>query len=311
MALPIAAAAALTKSGVQLQEQVPLSKLTWWRVGGPADGFAGLNTEEQLIAVQQIAAQHELDVFVLGNGSNLLISEEGIRGLVVRLQGELAQCTVAESSQPPVLEVGGGLKLTVLLSRAAKHGWTGIGCFAGIPGTIGGAVRMNAGTSIGETCDPLIDVDLILRGGERQSLTTQQLRMSYRTTHLPPGSIVSQARLATSATDIALDRALIQRHLEHRKNTQPLELPSCGSTFRNPPGDTAGRLIEAAGLKGWTIGKAQVSTKHANFIVNLGGATAGDLRRVIEGVQERVKDHSGIELHREVHFVGDWSRWQG
>ncbi len=228
----------------------------------------------------------------------------------MRLQGELAQCTLAQTCQPPVLEVGAGLKLTVLLSRGERNGWTGLGCFAGIPGTIGGAIRMNGGNSIGETCEPLIDVDLILRGGERQRLTTEQLLMSYRTTHLPAGSIVSGARLRTTASDVETDRALIERHLEHRKSTQPLERPSCGSTFRNPPGDTAGRLIEAAGLKGWSIGKAQVSAKHANFIVNLGGASADDLRRVIDGVQKKVQAHSGIELHREVHFVGDWSSWQ-
>lgn len=178
--------------------------------------------------------------------------------------------------------------------------------FAGIPGTVGGAVRMNAGATLGETVDVLESITLVERGGEVVDRPAEALRMSYRTSHLPPGAIVARARLRTVADELARWEAM-DAFLARRKATQPLDKPSCGSTFRNPAGDHAGRLIEAAGLKGYTRGGAQVSEKHANFVVNLGSATAADLRAVIEHVQAEVHRQFGVELQREVHFVGDWS----
>jgi len=216
---------------------------------------------------------------------------------------------VVPASDPPILEVGGGLKLITLLSRAGRNGWTGIECFAGIPGTVGGAVRMNAGASLGETSDRVIDVDVVRQDGSTCRLTHSDLAMSYRTAHLPPGSVVALARLQTTGGDPAASQAAIQEHLARRKATQPVNQRSCGSTFRNPPGDYAGRLIEAAGLKGFTRGQAQVSPKHANFIVNLGGATADEIRTVIEHVQETVAERFGVTLMREVHYAGDWQHW--
>lgn len=309
MALPASTASALRKAGVPFAEAVPLHTLSWWRTGGPADAWVTADDVETLASVQRAASQTGCPVFVLGNGSNLLISDAGIRGIVVQLAGQLAG-SLGDNGSPPVLTVGAGLKLTVLVSRAGRYGWTGLECFAGIPGTIGGAVAMNAGTRLGEAVDTLIDVDIVSFQGEIQRLTAAQLQMSYRTCKLPDKAIVCAARLRTTGTDPATSRRQVKEHLEYRAQTQPLDFPSCGSTFRNPPGEHAGRLIEAAGLKGWSCGPARVSEKHANFILNPGGATAADIRHLIEHAQHTVAENSGIRLQPEVHYAGDWSGWE-
>ncbi|MEZ4317662.1 MAG: UDP-N-acetylmuramate dehydrogenase [Myxococcota bacterium] len=305
MALPEPTLRALASAPIDVQIDAPLMKRTWWRAGGPADALVQADDLETLRTVRRIATETGCPLFVLGNASNLLVSDAGVRGLVVRLGGELAQVEPLEGA----LRLGGGLKLVVLVGRMIKHGWTGLELFAGIPGTVGGAVRMNAGTSLGEVVDALIDVDLVLADGSLATLPAADLRMSYRTAWLPDHSIVAKARFRLTDADPDTSRALIEHHLERRKATQPIDQPSCGSTFRNPDGDHAGRLIEAAGLKGFSIGGAMVSPKHANFIVNTGGATAADIRRVIELVQRTVHEQLGVELVREVHFAGDWSGW--
>lgn len=232
------------------------------------------------------------------------MSDRGVRGLVVGLTGELATVRAMDD----VLYVGGGMKNVVLLSRARAARWPGLQCLAGIPGTLGGAVRMNAGASLGEISDILIDVDLALPSGRLIRMSRDELNMSYRTCRLPAGAVVTEVRLQSEG-DFDEGQAAIRAHLERRKQTQPLDRPSGGSTFRNPPGDHAGRLIEAAGLKGHQIGGAQVSEKHANFIVNLGDATSDDVRAVIETVQRAVAQRFNVHMEREVHYAGDWSHW--
>lgn len=289
-------------AGVPLQRDVPLHKRVWWRVGGPADVFAEVETLAALSRLRAAATAAGVPVFLLGNGSNLLVADAGIRGLVIKLAGELAEVVATES----VLDCGAGLKNNVLLARAAKHRWSGLDPLAGIPGTIGGAVRMNAGSLMGETSDILIDVDVVLPDGAVQTIPLTDLRMRYRHCELPPGAIVARARLHHGRVPYDESAARIQAFLEKRKATQPLDQPSCGSTFRNPPGDTAGRLIDAAGLKGFTIGGAQVSEKHANFVLNLGDATAKDIRAVIEAVMAKVEAVHGVKLHPEVEIAGAW-----
>ncbi|MCO4744129.1 MAG: UDP-N-acetylmuramate dehydrogenase [Proteobacteria bacterium] len=308
MPLTDATRSALAAADVPFDEDVPLASRAWWRVGGPADALVTASTLEHLIAVQRIAAETETPVFVLGNGSNLLVSDAGVRGMVVLLRGELAKCTPLDDAASRI-EVGGGFKLTVLVSRSHRNGWTGLEVFAGIPGTIGGAIRMNAGAGLGETVDALVSAEAVLPGGTVRTFTVDELKMSYRTCELPAGAIVARAILATRGGDPDVFRERVRSFLERRKASQPLKHPSCGSTFRNPPGDYAGRLIEAAGLKGFQIGAAQVAHKHANFVLNLGGATASDLRRVVEHVQNTVQEQFGVKLEREVHYAGDWSDW--
>lgn len=305
MSLPESTRTALDDAQLDWSADAPLHKRVYWRIGGSADALVNVRTLEELQAVQRIAHDTGTPLMVLGKGSNLLIADAGIRGIVVQLTGELAD-TQPHGEHPVLLTAGAGLPLVVLLSRAKRFGWTGLACFAGIPGTIGGAVRMNAGSTMGETVTPLRSVDIVHRDGSLQTLTVDALDMSYRTSHLPAGSVLARATFQTTTDDPEEEATRIKDFLARRKATQPLNLPSCGSTFRNPPGDAAGRLIEAAGLKGFRIGGAQVSEKHANFVVNLGACSAANVRAVIEHVQDEVEQRFGVRLEREVHFVGDW-----
>ena len=165
---------------------------------------------------------------------------------------------------------------------------------------------MNAGTALGETVDGLLDATLVLRGGEVLTLPVEDLHMRYRHCELPEHAVVASVRMRTTGGDPEASRAAIRHHLDYRARTQPVDVPTCGSTFRNPEGDTAGRLIDAAGLKGTRLGGARVSPKHANFIENTGAATAAEIRALIERVQAEVETRFGVRLQREVHFAGEW-----
>ncbi len=304
MPLENAVASALRAAGVALVDDFPLARKTWWRVGGPADGWAEIGDPDILAAAVAICHASSVAVFPMGNASNLLVADGGVRGLVVRLTGDLASVS-ASAADPPELTVGGGMRLVGLLARAQREGWTGLEMLAGVPGTIGGAVRMNAGTRVGELSDVLLGVSVLLPTGETQDLPASALAMAYRHAELPPGAIVLRARLSTTGADPDESAEKIAEHLDYRARTQPVDVPTCGSTFRNPLGDSAGRLIEAAGLKGFRVGAAEVSAKHANFVVNLGGATAADIRAVIDEMIRRVADHAGVTLVPEVHLCGE------
>ena len=300
MAVPTSLLQALSDAGARVEVDAPLHRRVWWRVGGPADAYAELDTLEQLVAARRAAGG--TPVFVLGNGSNLLVADRGIRGLVVRLTGDLAEVTAADDH----LVCGAGLRNVVLQARAGKHRWSGLDALTGIPGTVGGAVRMNAGSALGEIERAVIDVDVVLPDGEVATLPHAALDFRYRHCALPPGAIVARARLRLTDEPYELGEARMRTFLERRKATQPLDQPSCGSTFRNPPGDTAGRLIDAAGLKGFIVGGAMISPKHANFIVNTGAATAADVLAVIRHAQATVEQQTGICLIPEVEIAGEW-----
>jgi len=310
MSLPDSLVSDLQDAGLKLVLDAPLARRTWWQVGGPADGFVKVGSVPEVQAVVAACARARVPLFVLGNGTNLLISDQGIRGVVLQLARGLARAEALPGTEPPVIQAGAGTKLAALIKKAVRMGWTGLEVFTGIPGTIGGAVRMNAGARLGETRDVLVEADVVLPDGTLTTLSLGELNMRYRQTDLPEGSVVVRARLQSTGGDVQAMRERVQEHLDHRASTQPLDQPSCGSTFRNPPGDHAGRLIEAAGLKGYRVGDVQVSEKHANFVVNLGDATASDVRRVVEHMQATVKERFGVELQREVHLAGDWSHWE-
>lgn len=294
-------AEALRAAAVPFREDEPLAKKTWWRVGGPADGWVEVANATTLGTLLGIAHRLAVPVFILGNASNVLVADAGVRGLVIRLGGALAESVREDDT----LLLGGGLKLTLLLKRAEREEWPGVELFAGIPGTVGGAVRMNAGTKLGEVKDRLIEVRVTQPNETEVTLLAAALHLSYRHAELPPGAVVTGARFRISGSWDE-SRHAIAEHLEWRARTQPTDVPTCGSTFRNPPGDAAGRLIDTCGLKGFTIGRAQVSPKHANFVVNLGGATATELRTLIETVRDRVQEHTSVLLHPEVIFAGAW-----
>jgi UDP-N-acetylmuramate dehydrogenase len=282
--------------------QAPLNKLAFWRVGGPAELLVEVSDLGSLQAVMALAPPQ---VTVLGNGSNALIHDDGIPGVVLQLSGALSRLTPLEGHR---VRVGGGMRLVALLARLDRMGLTGAGAFAGIPGTAGGAVVMNAGSRMGETGQLVESVTVVLPGGEVQVLPHEALDFSYRHARLPKGAVVAEVILRLS--DREVEERLTERRafLARRKATQPLNLPSCGSTFTNPRGDYAGRLIEAAGLKGRRHGGAQISEKHANFIVNLGDATAEDIRWLIAFARCEVRERFGVWLHPEVKLLGAWAR---
>ncbi len=262
---------------------------------------------ERFVIVESIAELTTLRIdHVLGNGSNLLAPDHGISGTTVRLAGEFRAVEVVGG--PPngvVVRVGAGVPNAVLISRLSRLGLAGAGPLAGVPGTMGGAVAMNAGTALGEISGVLVAVEGLI-DGRIARIERSALPMNYREGGLPAGFVVTHAELALTSLGVAEEQERMAMHLTRRRATQPLDLPSCGSVFRNPLGDAAGRLIESVGLKGHRVGGAQISERHANFIVNLGDATALNVMHCIRAAWETVRNETGICLQPEVHVLGDW-----
>jgi UDP-N-acetylmuramate dehydrogenase len=306
MPLPHATVAALAPLQARVDE--PLHKKTWWRVGGKADGYIEVRDTAELQKVVRACHTTHCPLTVVGNASNCLISDAGVRGLVVRLGGELAQVRTVPG-RDDLLQIGGGLKLVGFVRKAPERGHTGLEMLAGIPGTMGGAVKMNAGTRLGALSDVLHSVGLVRGDGSVQVSKRSELDMRYRDGALPPDAVVAWAQVYIGSLSREESEQRIEEHLAYRAATQPVDVPTCGSTFRNPPGDTAGRLIDACGLKGHVLGGARVSPKHANFIENTGSATADDIRRLIGFVQQQVWVKHRVLLEPEVQFLGDWESW--
>ncbi|WAS05608.1 UDP-N-acetylmuramate dehydrogenase [Gloeomargaritales cyanobacterium VI4D9] len=293
-------------SGVPCREQVDLAALTTYRVGGRAQWLALPRCVEELQTAVAWAHQSHLPVTVIGAGSNVLISDQGLKGLVI--------CTrylrgVQWDERTGRVTAAAGMPLPQLAWDAARRGWEGLAWAVGIPGTVGGAVVMNAGAQGGCTADVLVAAE-VFQAGEVITYPNAALNYAYRTSRLQTdgGVVLSGCWQCTPGHD---PQRLLQQtsdYLHHRRSTQPYHLPSCGSVFRNPPAAKAGWLIEHSGLKGYQIGQAQVSPMHANFIVNLGGATAQDIYDLIHHVQGVVAEKWGMELHPEVKFLGEFRR---
>lgn len=294
--------------GVTSHFDAPLAPLTTYKVGGPASVLVQIANRAGVGAVLALLADAGVPWFVLGNGSNVLISDVGFGGAVLRLGGELAVNRLDRNKLAPGqhrLEAGAGLSITRLLRVTKEERLAGLECLGGVPGTVGGAVVMNAGTVLGELKDSLEAAEIVTPAAAARWLPASQLGLSYRSSQLPEGAVVTGARFVCTDADEAMRRRL-DEVLAYRKATQPLTMPSCGSVFANPPGDHAGRLIEACGLKGHVIGRAQVSEQHANWIVNLGDAKASDVRSLIEHVRAEVSRQHGVTLRSEVRVLGDW-----
>lgn len=293
-------------TGIEHVQNFPLHSFTTFHIGGPADVIVYPKSEAEVLRVVQLAAAHALPLFVLGGGSNLLISDRGIRGVVVRLKGKMSDIVVSESGNEILAYAGASFpKLT---HTALELGWTSALGWNGTPGQLGGALKMNAGTRLGEIGDIVAEVHCISAEGERV-LKKSEIGFTYRNSAFPERSILTKAKLVCTERQIDQIHALRATALElaaKRKASQP-KLRSAGSIFKNPAGDFAGRLIEAAGLKGAQEGQAQVSMVHANFIVNLGRATAMDVYRLSERVQKEVAQQFGVTLEREVKLIGDFS----
>ena len=279
----------------------PLAKHTSLHIGGPAQYFLRVTTERDLVGAVAVAREHELPVFMLGGGTNLLVADAGIAGVV--LLNDWAETSVDGTT----ITAASGTPMASVAAVAARNGILGLEWMATVPGTVGGAVHGNAGAYGSETKDVLVDAELMDLDGKRWTATNADLGFAYRTSALQHTStIVLRARFrgTPGERDVAVKR--IKEIANDRMAKQPLAQPNTGSIFRNPPGDHAGRLIEAAGLKGATEGGAMVSTKHANFIVNIGDASAEDVRTLIRLCQDTVKEKFGVDLVPEVEMVGEW-----
>ncbi|MFN4279331.1 UDP-N-acetylmuramate dehydrogenase [Thermosynechococcus sp.] len=298
--------ACLPQTQCPLQRQVSLAAFTTLGVGGAAEWFVEPRTVAEVQVAYTWAQGQGLPITVLGAGSNLLVSDRGVPGLVISTKHLRPLHRDPETGQ---LTVGAGYPLPKLAHDAAKLGWRGLEWMVGIPGSVGGAVVMNAGAHGGCTAERLVSAVILEPDGTLAVVSAAELGYAYRTS-----SLQDTPRLVLQATwqlepghDPAQVKATTQKHLSDRRRTQPYDLPNCGSVFRNPPEQTAGWLIEQTGLKGYRIGQAQVSEKHANFILNCGGATAMDVYRLIHHVQTAVADRWSVWLQPEVKLIGDFA----
>ena len=286
----------------ELLLEEPMAKHTSFRIGGPADVLAQPGNEAELAELLKRAAHHAVPVTLVGNGSNLLVRDKGIRGLVIKLSNLFSSITVAGN----VLTFGSGISLAMASKKAASLSLSGLEFAVGIPGTIGGAVYMNAGAYDGEMAKVVTSVQVMDRQGQSSQLKADELDFSYRHTALQnSGLIVTSVTVSLQPGEAESIKAKMDDFSQRRIAKQPLELPSAGSMFKRPVGYFAGTLIEQTGLKGYTVGGAQVSTKHAGFVVNVGGATAKDVLQLIRDVQDRVLAAQGVQLEPEVLVLGE------
>jgi UDP-N-acetylenolpyruvoylglucosamine reductase len=297
-----------------VQRDYPLARLTTIRTGGQSELFARVGTIEKLERLLEWAASHGHQVGVVGSGSNLLVADEGVRGLVVKLDDELGRIEISGTH----IHCGGGARLPTVAARAARAGLAGIEFGVSIPGTVGGAVRMNANAYGGELARVLEWVDVATPGGTDRR-TPAQLGFSYRRSTVRPGEVVAAASFVLEPAEPAAVTAKLADLRARRKETQPSGVRTFGSTFKNPVderanGRTAGQLLESAGCRGVRIGGAGFSNKHANFIENHGDATTADVVAVMACGRNRVLEQFGILLEPEVHALGpvefppDWNR---
>ena len=284
-------------------EQESMKNHTTFRIGGPADLFAAPRTSEAVAAVVRICRESQYPCYVIGNGSNLLVSDQGYRGLVLQLYRNFSDIAVEGNT----LTAQAGAMLSVIAKRALALGLTGFEFASGIPGTVGGACVMNAGAYGGEMKDVLTEVTVLTKEGEIRRIPAEKLELGYRTSVIPKnGWIVLEVKIRLKQGDPEQIRARMEELKEQRVMKQPLELPSAGSTFKRPQGYYAGKLIMDAGLRGFTVGGAQVSEKHCGFVVNCGQATAGDVYELIREVSARVKEQFGVTLEPEVKMLGEF-----
>jgi len=301
--IPAAARGALERVlGDGVQFDAPLSRYTSLCVGGPADALARPRSRGELAGVLSVCAAYGLPHHVLGSGFNVLVLDGGLEGLTLQL-GRMRRL---EERPGGTLRAEAGVSHSQVTRFCVQRGFAGLEFAAGIPGTVGGWLAMNAGIPGREMKDAVQEVEVMSPTGDRRRhLGREALRFVYRALRgLAPGSVILSALFGISLSTPSEVRGEVERLLARRAETQPLSVPSCGSVFKNPPGDHAGRLIEAAGLKGLQIGKAQISPVHANFIANLGGATAGDVVALIEHTRKTVENRTGTQLVPEVRIVG-------
>ncbi len=284
------------------RENEPMKAHTSFRIGGPADILVIPSDANQLEKVVTEARTEGIPLTIIGNGSNVLVKDKGIRGVVVKLGNALKSMECSGDK----LTAEAGVSLAAIANKAAACGLTGLEFAVGIPGSLGGAVFMNAGAYDGEMCKVVAQVTVLTSDGKIEVLSNEDLEFGYRHSSIQDnGAIIISVEMQLAIGDINEIRAKMADFTNRRTTKQPLDIPNAGSMFRRPPGYYAGTLIEEAGLKGYMVGDAQVSTKHAGFVVNVGNATAADVLRLIGEVQEKVYAHAGVRLEPEVRIYGE------
>lgn len=294
----------IAKFGEMVKENVPLAPYTSARIGGPADIFITVESVTALMRVVKFLWKNDMPFLVMGGGSNILVSDKGVRGVVVMNRAK--KVTFHAGDQPSV-SAESGVVFSNLANRCASKGFGGIEWAAAVPGTIGGAVYGNAGAFGGDVAGSLLSTELLTESG-REKFSVEQMGYGYRASLLKRGelkAIVLSAELSLTNSTREDATVKIQQFSAHRKTTQPPGA-SMGSMFKNPVGDYAGRLIEVSGLKGTRIGNAEVSPVHGNFFVNHGATRAEDIRKLVQLVQKTVKEKQGVELELEIEMVGEW-----
>lgn len=282
----------------------PMKKHTTFRLGGPADYFLSPSDVNQIPEIIHICRKEGIPWFVLGNGSNLLVSDQGYRGVVIQIYKNMNQITVEGTR----IYAQAGALLSAVSKKAMEAGLTGMEFASGIPGTLGGAAVMNAGAYGGEMKDILVSVTVLTDEGEQKVLKAEELSLGYRTSIIKErGYIVLDVVLQLQAGDQDAIRNRMEELKVQRVTKQPLEYPSAGSTFKRPEGYFAGKLVQDAGLRGYRVGGAQVSEKHCGFVINTGDATASDVVRLIRNVQDIVWNKFEVRMEPEVKFLGDFT----
>jgi UDP-N-acetylmuramate dehydrogenase len=293
----------------EIKKNEPLSRHTSFGIGGPADLFVSPSDRDDLITVLEEMHKQRLNYFILGGGTNLLVRDGGFRGVVVTLERmnvirvEREYRSVGGAFAAVFAEAGASLPK--LHAFAVDQGLTGLEFAVGIPGTVGGAVCMNAGTAAGEFGDVIESVTLVAPDGKYLARGRDEMGFGYRTANVPEGHFVLDARISLRRDDKEQIKARVKDLLDKRKQRQPMGFPSAGSVFKNPYEESAGKLIETAKLKGKTVGGAQVSERHANFIVNRGKATARDVLALMELVKQTVLEVHGVRLEPEIKIIGE------
>lgn len=280
----------------------PMSSHTTYRIGGPARWFVRVDSLRALTRLLDTCAERRISWAIVGRGSNLLVSDGGFNGVVVTLGRDFRTFRVHEDGVS--MSAGTGVLLSAVVQEAFKRSLAGLEFAVGTPGNMGGALRMNAGSAEDFIGSRVSSVTVYTPGQGMRKLQAGDVRWGYRTTSFAPDDVLLECELSLKEADPFFIRGKMEANLKRRKATQPLDMPSCGSVFRNPPGNSAAKLIDQAGCKGLRCGGAEVSRKHANFIVNTGGATAVDVRQLIEIVKERVLEAHGTQLTTEVRFLG-------
>lgn len=281
-------------------QQEPMSRHTTFRTGGPAELLV-MPSAEELPEIIRYCGKKQIPYLVIGNGSNLLAGDTGVEGVVIEIGKRMSEITVDKTT----VTAGAGALLSAIASKAAAEGLAGFEFASGIPGSLGGAVVMNAGAYGGEMKDVLQEVAVLTRDGEVRHLSAEELELSYRHSVIPEREyLVLGARISLKTGEKEDIYAYMRELKEKRVSKQPLEYPSAGSTFKRPEGYFAGKLIEDSGLRGFQVGGAQVSEKHCGFVVNKNNASSADIRSLMEQVQQTVLEKFGVKLEPEVKFVG-------